>query len=92
MTVYQAIVQIGAAHPNHCSVTLREGTQVMVDGEPMVRTASGYIEPTEYWEDTIPAAYKTAAMQIEGAARELLARADSVRAKAVDLQSQEAAA
>lgn len=92
MNVYQAIVQIGAAHPNHCSVTLREGKQVIVDGEPMVRTASGYIEPTEYWEDTIPDAYLTAAVQIEGAARELLSRAEQVRAKAADLQTQEAAA
>lgn len=82
MTVYQAIVQIGAAHPGYVSVTLRSAKQTEVRGLPMAETVCGYIEPIDNWHDTPSDAYAAAAEQIAGVARDLFDRADELRGKA----------
>lgn len=87
MRVYQATVQIGAAHPCYCSVTLREGDQILVDGEPMVRTAGNVIEPAATWHDSAADAYLNAAERVRLVVSQLFEAVDAIKAKARAMQS-----
>jgi len=81
-TAYRGIIQIGEAHPDFVSVTMQTGSRTTVDGEPMVRTVSGFIWPADGWSDTEADAYAEAARVIDARGRALCARASVLAAKA----------
>ena len=86
-TVYRAILQVGAAHPQHASVTIQSGTLRAIAGQWWVEIPAGYMTPNgPEWCDSEPEAWHTAASKITAIVRDLQKRADDCRTRAADLQ------
>jgi hypothetical protein len=91
MKMFYAVIQIGQAHPENCSVTLLTGTTVNVDGERMVRCESGFLRPADDWHETQAAAYAQASSRLLVMASQLATRAEQLRFKSAALRECEVA-
>lgn len=80
--MYHVVLQIGEAHPEHCSATLLEGRAVMVEGELMVRCSAGFLRPAADWRESQAEAYRDAARRLEAIREGLGRRAAELVAKA----------
>jgi L-serine deaminase len=92
MKVFKPIVQIGQAHPNNASITLREGEAIHLGGEPLVRTCGGHLEPVAGWTVKASEAYLSGAVEIERACESLSERAAYYRTKALEVRRSESPA
>jgi hypothetical protein len=86
-TVYRAILQVGAAHPQYASVTIQSGTLRAIAGQWWVEMPGGYmLQHGAEWSDSESEAWDLAGGKISDIARDLLSRADDCRTRAADLQ------
>ena len=91
MKMFHAVIQVGPAHPENCSVTLLTGTTVNVEGERMVRCESGFLRPADDWHESEAAAWAHASARLLVIASQLASRAQQLRFKADALRECEVA-
>lgn len=89
MRMFQAVIQIGQAHPDNVSVTILQGDAVSVDGERMVRVSSGFLHPDAEWCETEADAYDRASVKLLAIASAIGDRAWQLMGKAASLRSPE---
>ena len=89
MRMFQAVIQIGQAHPDNVSVTLLQGDAVSVDGERMVRASTGFLHPEVEWCESEAEAYDRASRKLLAVASAIGDRAWELIGKAAALRAEE---